>query len=1135
MTDYNLLADYIAQTYIARISGKDLGDRVVGYENIDRVMSGKLAANRVEETFDGGYREADNNQKFESVASVSVTFLVNKTSTGSLHVIPQGMLFYTVQPEYEEICSYFIQKYSRIDRTDYKDIVEVIANHEEDKVVLPQVYSRLQIADLMGEGIELPVSTMNPGTRNLENDITDKLNKAADKIIDEVRIMPDQKVPISILKTASEFETNCAPKEERVRAYWDIDIQVMVSETDQDYRVSLMMVNKTQDSGQVNVGYEPEIFNAGIRVVGDETVRFDQIRLDYFRTSFKDRRPIYAMSENTAVRYIPEKNEIQTDNIPVYYQPRTKTKDELTKYVTFAKLISDPVANLTLVSDHMKSDLAERQKEFLACRASLSESAQREFEKALRDYEQEIIRFRYGIEQIRTKEKVRKAFILTNQTFALQIGNTKSYAGWRLFQIVFIVSLICEVIRSEYPHDDTPAMLAADEEAANLLYFPTGGGKTEAFLGIVVFDLFFDRLRGKEEGVTAILKYPLRLLAVQQLDRVLTIIMKANMIRLQVPDLKDTHEFALGFYVGSSNTPNKITSKERLSGRGSRNNNNSMIVESDPETLTEYYCFIDTCPVCGKKSVRVRFNKDRWTLEHHCTNPDCQVDALPLMIVDEEIYRYLPSVIVSTIDKMAAVGLNARFKTLFGQVKAKCPIHGYSVSDKCQCGTECRLGMIPVSRLKDPAPTLFIQDEMHLVNESLGTFDAHYEAFLHYYAANLLPEEQRKKVRYIGATATISMYEDHIRNLYNMQGRRFPCVYPSRRADENFYSYIDPEDITRIIMGYAPYGRSIIDGVWESAYQMRLLVYGLMQNPIPVYKELEPEGFTGSVGDLKDMLNDYWIQLIYNNRKDDVMNLSNSFENQANNHLEELKVPHYQIEAMTSDVDFQTVRKTLFDINANRGQLEKTNLLLATSTISHGVDEDSFNIMYFFGIPKNNAEYIQAYSRIGRRYTGIAIDIIRLMRLRDRSYLKNFIVFHENKDDLVEMVPINRWARNAVYSTLPGLLSALVYQYYEPTLNDDSLYRTVNIQKHIQDGSLTAEDCIEQLIKIYGCCEEQKQSLIYVDSIRQEITNIFDGIANGVFDREEYFSNAIIKFDKGHREPMTSLRDTEEQLEIRLD
>lgn len=172
------------------------------------------------------------------------------------------------------------------------------------------------------------------------------------------------------------------------------------------------------------------------------------------------------------------------------------------------------------------------------------------------------------------------------------------------------------------------------------------------------------------------------------------------------------------------------------------------------------------------------------------------------------------------------------------------------------------------------------------------------------------------------------------------------------------------------------------------------------------------------------MLYDYWIELVYNNRKQDAMELENAFQNQANNYLEAKGVPKYVIEQMTSDVDFQTVRKTLFDIQANRKNFESTNLLLATSTISHGVDEDSFNVMYFFGMPNNNAEYIQAYSRTGRKFTGIVVDIIRLMRVRDRSYLKNFVIFHQNRDDLVEAVPINRWAKMRSIAPCPDCLQA---------------------------------------------------------------------------------------------------------------
>ena len=423
---------------------------------------------------------------------------------------------------------------------------------------------------------------------------------------------------------------------------------------------------------------------------------------------------------------------------------------------------------------------------------------------------------------------------------------------------------------------------------------------------------------------------------------------------------------------------------------------------------------------------------------------------------------------------------------------------------------------------------------MHLVKESLGTFDSHYESFLNYYAKELVPVSQRKQIRFVGATATISMYKEHIRNLYHMTGRRFPCEYPSAKTGEDFYSYTDTNDVTRILLGYAPYGRSITDGMWESVYIMRLVVYKMISDLDASYTEICQAGFSGSLEDFEEMVYDYWIELVYNNRKQDAMELENAFQNQGNNYLEAKGVPKFVIEQMTSDVDFQTVRQTLFNIQANRHNFESTNLLLATSTISHGVDEDSFNLMYFFGMPNNNAEYIQAYSRTGRKYTGIVIDIIRLMRVRDRSYLKNFVIFHQNRDDLVESVPINRWAKNAIYSTLPGLLSGLLMQYYTVQTDSDNLYQAVKVKKLLMDGSISIPDVTEKLIHAYGCNDQEKMSIAYREIIEEEVENILSGIQNGNFTTSDFLSTAIAKFSKGKKSPMRSLRDTEEQILIEI-
>ena len=1130
--NYNIMADYIVAKYIERISGSDISETFVDENPEDRVMVGMLAEDRVDDSFAGGYTE-NNNTRFESVPSISVSFVVKKNPTGVLNITPQGLLFYSIEPDYKKTVEYILTKYREKDNYHYESIEQLSERRPEEKFNLPLTYKKVSIGDVMGDGISIRLDRLPGKTFRLESQINEKLNALSDEIWSEICIVQSERITFFDLLDERSFKLRTAIKEEKSQPRWNIDIYCSVTDEGDSLRFVLQMVNKTAVAKKINVGYLPKIFNAGIYIKGNESIVFQDIKLDYFKSSYKSRPLVYAIAENTSARFIADDNAICTDNIPKYYQMRLKTKDNFNQYVTFERLISDPIGNLTYIYDAMKDDYDKCKAEFRTT-IFASDAAKDKFGEALKEYRREINRFKNGIDQIKFKDYVKKAFLYMNKTFQYRMeGEHRTIVGWRLFQIVFIVSLISEVIRSEYPDDTT--MSEVDIEVANLLYFPTGGGKTEAFLGVSVFAMFFDRLRGKNDGITAFLKYPLRLLAVQQLDRVLTIVMKANFIREKSNELCFSNPFQVGFFVGKSNTPNKITAFEGLSDRGGSGKSKSLILESDQDTLNDYYRFIDTCPCCGGKTVNVRFNRDKWKLEHNCDNPACSVDVLPLLIVDSEIYRYLPSIVVSTIDKMAMLGTSNEFKTLFGQVKKRCRIHGFTSGNKCACDScNNRNALESVGLLKDPVPTLFIQDEMHLVKESLGTFDAHYESFISYYAKKLVPASQRKQIRFIGATATISMYKEHIQNLYHMAGRRFPCEYPSIKSGEDFYSYTDDNDITRILLGYAPYGRSITDGMWESVYIMRLVVYRMIQFPEEGYAAVCESGFSGSIGEYKEMLYDYWIELVYNNRKQDAMELENAFQNQGNNYLEAKGVPKFAIKQMTSDIDFQEVRKALFDIQANRKNFESTNLLLATSTISHGVDEDSFNVMYFFGMPNNNAEYIQAYSRTGRKYTGIVIDIIRLMRVRDRSYLKNFVVFHQNKDDLVESVPINRWAKNAIYSTLPGLLAGLIMQYYTVQSGEDNLYSAVKVKKLLTDGAIDIDDAIKKMVAIYGCNSQEKLSLAYEETIREEVTNILTGIRNGNFDKSEFLSDAIAKFSRGKKKPMTSLRDTEEQIEIKI-
>ena len=392
--------------------------------------------------------------------------------------------------------------------------------------------------------------------------------------------------------------------------------------------------------------------------------------------------------------------------------------------VKFDDLIFNPVDTLKQIHREMVLEHSRWRKDYDRRAGSLSESAKNQFNKEIEGFYTEIKRFNTGINLIEKHNMVKQAFCYMNEAFK---SSAKGYSTWRLFQIVFIVSLILDVVAHEPDlmlEDDIVAKAKTDD--VDILYFPTGGGKTEAFLGIMVFNLFFDRLRGKECGVTSMIKYPLRLLSVQQVQRVSNILAKAEIIRRE--HILPGEEFSLGYFVGEHNTPNSIKDGKRQS-----------IEEMTETELDERYRLLDVCPFCGQKSVHVEYDKDKNSLVHICNTPNCQSQRIiPLYMVDEDVYRFLPSVIISTVDKMTAVGVNSRFHNLLCGAEFRCPKHGYTDKLKClEPSCDCDTYDYERVHMKDPAPSLLIQDELHLIKESLGTYDGHYETLIEYFVKKL--------------------------------------------------------------------------------------------------------------------------------------------------------------------------------------------------------------------------------------------------------------------------------------------------------------------------------------------------------------------------------------------------------------
>ncbi|UKI12276.1 MAG: hypothetical protein L6V84_05935 [Oscillospiraceae bacterium] len=317
--NYNILADYIVSKYIERISGEDIAETFVDDSPADRAMVGMLAENRMEQRFDGGYAE-NSTTRFESVPSISVSFAVKKNPLGVLKVVPKGLLFYTVEPNYDKTVVFLLKKYSEKDNVRYTNIQQLCDAHPEDKFYLPLTYKKIKLEDEMKGGISVPLISLQESKFHLEQQINERLSELADKISNEIKVINSDRVSLFDLVDKERFYLVTGGSEEPVYPRWIIDIYCTVIDEGDSYHLLMQMVNKTPVNGKSNIGYLPKVFNAGMDVIGNRAVKFKNIDLDYFKSSYKSRSLVYAVAENTSASYCHEDNAICTDNIPRYYQ-----------------------------------------------------------------------------------------------------------------------------------------------------------------------------------------------------------------------------------------------------------------------------------------------------------------------------------------------------------------------------------------------------------------------------------------------------------------------------------------------------------------------------------------------------------------------------------------------------------------------------------------------------------------------------------------------------------------------------------------------------------------------------------------------------------------------------------------------
>ncbi|MDE0268955.1 MAG: DISARM system helicase DrmA [Acidimicrobiaceae bacterium] len=669
---------------------------------------------------------------------------------------------------------------------------------------------------------------------------------------------------------------------------------------------------------------------------------------------------------------------------------------------------------------------------------------------------------------------------------AVRNADISENRSWRPFQLAFILLCIPSLTDPAHPERSHQGALA------DLLFFPTGGGKTEAYLGLVAYTLATRRLQGViggkqdsvdgrdgvdkqdsvdgRDGVAVLMRYTLRLLTAQQFQRAATLICAAERLR-QHRAKTDTRysgtPFRLGMWVGGSVSPNMSRDAQRFAeearmGGYSRG-------QATPVQLTD-------CPWCGNEidigndcrydSVLARFlifcgnAKECVFTEVHTAG-----EGIPVVTVDEEIYRLLPSFIIGTIDKFAQLPWNGATSTLFGRVESYCERHGYRNPDldrshqthwmerdahKSQA-SHPPARTLPSLRLRPP--DLIIQDEMHLVTGPLGTMAGLYETAIDRLATwNYNGREVRPKV--VASTATTRRARQQAWSVFWRDLRIFPPpVLDVRRSFFAEQVRPSPQTPGRLYLGICAHG--------ERLKQVELRVFSsVMAAAKAIWNELGDNAAAA----------DPWMTTVgYFNSVRELAGMRRMAEDELRTKLRRTRFtrglanrPTVELKELTSRVSADDIKSILHQLFVTHDPANAENndrpidLLLATNMISVGVDVSRLASMVVVGQPKATAEYIQATSRVGRdpKGPGLVITLYNWARPRDLSHYETFSHYHATFYRHVESLSVTPFSERALDKGLTGILVSAV-RHSDQNWNPNWSARKINrpdqrIAAHVQ-------------------------------------------------------------------------------------
>ncbi len=631
-------------------------------------------------------------------------------------------------------------------------------------------------------------------------------------------------------------------------------------------------------------------------------------------------------------------------------------------------------------------------------------------------------RMKEGVEVLKSNEKVNRAFKLMNRAMLLQqlhysietrswildkgnitgvkdavipnINDSSTWkpglGTWRPFQLAFILMNLNAMLDSSH----------GDREMVDLIWFPTGGGKTEAYLGLSAFTIFLKRLKDKNDsGTTVLMRYTLRLLTAQQFQRAAALICACDKIRKENEEKLGTTRITIGLWVGSDSTPNKREEARKafqLMEQG-RDEENPFIVLK--------------CPWCGSqmgylkeartkvKGYKRRKIGTKETIIYQCDNQQCDFSKLdfnlPLVVIDEDIYDNPPTLLIGTVDKFAMLTWKPEAKTIFG-------FRG--------------------NERKFSPPELIIQDELHLISGPLGSMVGLYETMI-----EELCTSKNIKPKIIASSATISRAKEQVNNLYG-RGTTNVNIFPAQclSAGDSFFAY---EDTKMEKMPSRMYVGIFASALPSHATAQVRVISALLQSvkSIPVAEEILRDPYWTALtyfnsirelghaatlirADIREYMNSIWIRKAI---KGDVRRFINR-DIELTSRINSNDIPEY-LEQLSKS---WTGDKSEYPVD----------VCLATNMISVGVDIPRLGLMTVIGQPKTTSEYIQATSRVGRskKGPGLVFTIYNCSKPRDRSHFEHFQEYHSKIYSKVEPTSVTPFSAPARERGLHAILVGLV-------------------------------------------------------------------------------------------------------------